>query len=112
MVPRTIYAHWLDPDYLGRIIVPEYCHPTRILQFQTMLKMHAMLGDCVLLSDIQLVESRSLLLCFADPHFRNFIADRFNESFLQLRPRPNHLAGRWINSPIFGGLAAIAKLGA
>jgi len=73
MIERHIYAHWLDPDYLGKHVLPNDQLHERRRQFDAFLKMHAIAGDCMHISDVQLIESRVLLLSFADSGFRLFI---------------------------------------
>ena len=110
MIGRSIYAHWLDPDYLGWRVLPSDQVLDRTRQFQGFLKMHAIAGDCMHISDVQLIESRALLLSFADSGFRGFL-DRHPE-FLCLIGQPDFsLGGRSQRlATISSGLARIYRV--
>lgn len=38
MRPRYIYAHWLDPDYMGKYALPRDQFRRRFVEFETILK--------------------------------------------------------------------------
>ena len=86
MFQRRIYAHWLDPGYLGKQAVPKERLGARIKEFEGMLKMHALSGDVLCISDVQLIESHLLLYLFQDPEFGQFISQ--HPDFLVLVARP------------------------
>jgi hypothetical protein len=88
MKNRSYYAHWLDPDYTGRFALPRYQLPERVAEFETLLKMHAILGDSICINDIQLIESTALLLVFANDGFSRGFLPR-HPDFLKLVARPS-----------------------
>lgn len=83
---RTLYAHWLDPEYLGWRAESVFYLQRRQEKIESLLKMHAVLGNRVLLSDVQLTDSRAILSLFNDISFRRFL-EAFPD-FLSLRSPP------------------------
>lgn len=89
--PPTIYAHWLDG---------EYCHPRsaapsvlrkRRRNIEGILKLRALFGDRISLSDVQLTDSRIVLELFQDPQFQTFV---YREpTFLRLVAAPHEAFG-------------------
>lgn len=80
-----VYAHWLDPEYLG-YRWPDAQVAARRLELLGLLKMRAILGDTLCLSDVQLNDSRLVFELFSDPEFQAFV-ERDRE-FLRLVSRP------------------------
>jgi hypothetical protein len=111
MSGRQIYAHWLDPDYLGKYVIPKRQIDERTREYAGYLKFHAIAGDCILISDVQLVESRALLMSFADKDFQVFLEQ--HPDFLRLKGQSTEQFGAM--SPKLGticnGLARIVALG-
>jgi hypothetical protein len=83
---RTLYAHWLDPEYLTWRARSIFDMRQRQQKIETLLKMHAVIGDCIRLSDVQLTDSLAILTLFNNPDFRQFV-DAFPD-FFSLRSRP------------------------
>jgi len=111
MSERRIYAHWLDPDYLGRYVLPEDRISTRTSEFEGFLKLHALAGDCIHISDVQPIESRVLLHCFADPEFRFFINQHPDFLHLIAQPTDRFAAKSDRLARICKGLARIVEFG-
>ncbi len=111
MIERHIYAHWLDPDYSGPVAIPSDQLEEHRQQFLTFLKMHALAGDCIHISDIQLIESKILMLAFADLEFRRFMKKHPN--FLRLIAQPNDQLGATSErlARVSSGLARISSFG-
>jgi hypothetical protein len=63
-----VYAHWLDPEVLDALD-----HKAGMLQRS--LKVHALLGDSLVLSDVQLIDSPIIFQLFAREDFRQFLRD-------------------------------------
>lgn len=91
MRSRRIYAHWLDPDYLGRRVFSENTLKSRYAVFEGIMKRVALEGDCICISDVQLIESGLLLRLFADKEFRAFVTA--HPGFLRLVARPTDQFG-------------------
>ena len=108
---RKIYAHWLDPDYLGKLVFSPDLRISQRHQFEGFLKMHALIGDCICISDVQLIESSLLLLLFADQGFRTFIAA--HRDFLTLHATPTDRFGAtWPRlKSVCSGMARILGFG-
>src|ERR1039457_1418705 len=111
MRSRRIYAHWMDPDYLGKRIFSGDLLKERRDKFEGILKLHALLGDCICISDVQLIETSLLLLMFADAGFRAFITT--HPDFIELVARPTDKFGaRWDRLKVVGsGMARIIGFG-
>lgn len=85
-----LYAHWLDGEW------QKIAYPITVSQqFMSLhragegwLKLHALFGTRVALSDVQLTDSPILLKLFADPEFREYL--KHDSGFLTLvaYPRP------------------------
>jgi hypothetical protein len=73
--------------------------------------MHALIGDCICISDVQLIESSLLLLLFADQGFRTFIAA--HRDFLTLHATPTDRFGAtWPRlKSVCSGMARILGFG-
>ena len=81
-----VYAHWLDPEFvdaLGR----------DVSMLERSLKVHALRGDTLILSDIQLIDSPIVYRLFARDDFRQFLRDF--PSFMQVVARPSRGNGRY-----------------
>jgi hypothetical protein len=63
-----VYAHWLDPEFLDALD-----HKAGMLERS--LKVHALLGDTLILSDVQLIDSPIVFRLFANEDFRQFLRD-------------------------------------
>lgn len=111
MRSRTIYAHWLDPVYLGARLLGGSVAEQRRLEFEGILKMHAVLGDSMSLSDVQLIESALVLRLFSDPEFRAFTAAHPDFIRLVAKPSPLVETGSERTSSVSSGLARIKDLG-
>lgn len=75
---KRIYAHWLDPELMSHRFPSDLTLDERFNEFQNLLKMHALLGYSVCLSDVQLIDSYTILRLFASPEFKQFLwADPF-----------------------------------
>ena len=81
-----VYAHWLDPEFVGAL-----GDDARMLQRS--LKVHALRGDTLILSDIQLIDSPIIYRLFARDDFRQFLKDF--PGFMQVIARPSHGNGRY-----------------
>lgn len=81
-----VYLHWLDGG-LNRAL------PARQESLQRSLKLHALLGDTPVLSDIQLTDSPMVGRLFADHNFRRFLAD--NPEFMEVVAEPGEGTGRF-----------------
>lgn len=84
---RTTYAHWLDPEYTS-FRWPETFVKTRLRYIVEVLKLHAILGDTIFVSDVQVTDSRALLELFCDTEFV-----RTAPRFLRLVARPTDALG-------------------
>src|ERR1700759_681614 len=111
MIACRLYAHWLDPDYCGKHVVPSAPIVEQQTRFNALLKMHALAGDCIHVSDVQLIESRVLLLNFHDPGFRRFL--KKHPDFLRLIAQPTDDLGAKSErlARICSGLARISRFG-
>jgi len=73
--PNRLYAHWLDGEWL------RIAHPIsvegRSLTVQGVaegaLKLHALFGTRIALSDVQLTDSPVVVRLFANPDFREYL---------------------------------------
>ena len=83
----------------------------RRLEFEGILKMHAVLGDSMSLSDVQLIESALVLRLFSDPEFRAFTAAHPDFIRLVAKPSPLVETGSERTSSVSSGLARIKDLG-
>jgi hypothetical protein len=110
-VSRHIYAHWLDPDYLGEHAVPPNFRDQRLKQFEGMLKMHALVGDSIDISDVQLIASPLILSLFQDATFVGFI--QTHPDFLRLVAAPRNELGAVTDrlGRVESGLVRIWELG-
>ena len=70
-----IYSHWLDGCYVRALT-------NGLAPVERSLKLHALLGDTLVLSDVQLIDSPIVSRLFADNQFRAFLAG--NPNFLEL----------------------------
>ena len=81
-----VYAHWLDPEFvdaLGR----------DVSMLERSLKVHALRGDTLILSDIQLIDSPIVYRLFARDDFRQFLRDF--PGFMQVVAQPSQGDGRY-----------------
>jgi hypothetical protein len=95
-----VYAHWLDPEFRNAL-------DGRVAMLERSLKVHALLGDTLVLSDIQLIDSPIVYRLFVKPEFRQFLRD-FPE-FMQVVAQPRHGSGRY--SIVTQGLERTARPG-
>lgn len=86
MSQRRFYAHWLDGEIMHPRCVVRSELVSRWRKIVGLLKMHAIFGDCICLSDVQLIDSRVLLWLFSQADFRIFLEQ--NPSFFRLVGRP------------------------
>jgi hypothetical protein len=63
-------------------------HRRRILQIESIVKLHALFGDTIRISDVQLIESMPLLGLFMQTEFCDFIKGEEGGEFLTLWARP------------------------
>jgi hypothetical protein len=63
-----VYAHWLDGGFVAAL-------DGRVGMLERSLKVHALLGDTLVLSDIQLIDSPLIYQLFAKEDFRQFLRD-------------------------------------
>jgi hypothetical protein len=85
MEGRRTYAHWLDPEYFAYRWLNSHL-ACRRFELLGLLKMRAILGDTLCISDVQLIDSRLIFELFSDAQFRAFV-DR-DLDFLRLVSRP------------------------
>jgi hypothetical protein len=85
---RALYAHWLDPEYLTWRAAQVFNMQHRLEKIESLLKMHAVLGDCLRLSDVQLTDSLAILSLFSGEQFRQFV--EAYPDFLSLKGHPSH----------------------
>lgn len=76
-----VYAHWLDPEF------PEALNH-EVGMLERSLKVHALLGDTLVLSDVQLIDSPVVFRLFAKEGFRQFLRDF--PGFMQVVAQPTH----------------------
>jgi hypothetical protein len=83
-----LYAHWLDGEWQKVAYPVTVAHQYMSLQrtAEGWLKLHALFGTRVALSDIQLTDSPVLPKLFVDPEFRNYV--EYDRSFLTLVAYP------------------------
>ncbi len=70
------YVHWLDGEFIkvtDRIRGPDFVSSSRSLD--RMLKLHALFGNELVVSDVQIMDSRYVLELFLDPEFREFMKE-------------------------------------
>ncbi len=70
---RRIYAHWLDPELMSRRFPSSTTGKERLEEFEDLLKLHALLGYSVCLSDVQLIDSYTILTLFSREDFKTFL---------------------------------------
>ena len=76
------YAQWLDGAFYEVLNgKPGSLTPQQFSQTVGLLKLHALFGTDIVLSDVQLIDSHILLRLFADESFREFL--NAHPSFLQ-----------------------------
>lgn len=68
MQRRTVYAHWLDPEYTS-FRWPDPVVKRRLRYIFEVLKLRAIMGDAIYVSDVQITDSRALLELFCDKEF-------------------------------------------
>jgi hypothetical protein len=78
-VAVRVYAHWLDPEFLDAL---NY----KVAMLERSLKVHALLGNTLVLSDIQLIDSPIVSRLFAKEDFRQFLRDF--PGFMQVVAQP------------------------
>lgn len=86
--PIGLYAHWLDGEWL-KIAYPiavEGRYSTLAEIAQGGLKLHALFGTRVAISDIQLTDSEAIVRAFANPEFRTYL--NADPTFLTLISSP------------------------
>jgi hypothetical protein len=83
---RSFYCHWLDPEYLAIRGARKSVLDQRRQEIVGLLKMKAIFGDRVYLSDVQLNDSRVIFEMFVDKGFRAFL--REHHDFLHLEAVP------------------------
>lgn len=81
-----VYAHWLDGEYCSAL-------DDRVAMLKRSLKVHALLDDTLVLSDIQLIDSPIIYKLFANEAFRQFLRDF--PGFLQVVAQPTAGADRY-----------------
>ncbi len=69
------HPHWLDGCYVRSLT-------NGLAPVERSLKLHALLGDTLVLSDVQLIDSPIVSRLFSDHQFRAFLAR--NPNFLEL----------------------------
>lgn len=74
-----VYAHWLDPEFVDAL-------NRKAGMLERSLKVHALLGDTLVLSDIQLIDSPLIYRLFAKDDFRQFLRDF--PAFMQVVAQP------------------------
>ena len=70
---KRIYAHWLDPELFSFRFPPITPFETRLDETEDLLKLHALFGYSICLSDVQLIDSLIILRLFSREDFRDFI---------------------------------------
>lgn len=85
---RSLYAHWLDAEWL-KVAAPFTVEaPFTSLEdvLESWLKLHALFGTSIRISDIQLIGSKVLLRLFGDVEFRDYL--KSDSDFLSLVAQP------------------------
>jgi hypothetical protein len=85
---HNLYAHWLDGEWL------KIAYPTVVRGYgrtmQTIiegwLKLNALFGNQIVISDVQLTDSPIVINLFANPEFRKYISE--DPQFLRLVAKP------------------------
>lgn len=85
-----LYAHWLDGEYLkvANRLFGGVARTSPASLAEATLKLHALFGTTVVLSDIQLIDSEAVLRLFGNVHFLRFIRQDSNKGFLRLVAQP------------------------
>ena len=86
--PIRLYAHWLDGEWL-KIAYPVLVEgPYHTLHgiAEGALKLHALFGTRIAISDVQLTDSGVMVRLFANPEFRDYL--RHDRGFLTLVAEP------------------------
>lgn len=83
-----LYAHWLDGEWIkvAKAITVEGYGKTLESIAEAALKLLALLGSRVAISDVQLTDSPVVLNLFSDPDFLSYLA--IDQSFLTLVASP------------------------
>lgn len=86
--PTGLYAHWLDGEWLkiAHPITVEGSSGTLADIAEGGLKLHALFGTRIGISDIQLTDSEATLKAFADPEFRDYL--KIDPNFITLISSP------------------------
>lgn len=71
---EALYAHWLDGEFLHPRCGTQDQLDKRRSELEDLLKLHALFGNSLHLSDMQLIDSRLVLELFANPGFFRFIS--------------------------------------
>ena len=81
---RTLYAHWLDGEWLriAHTVLVEDSGSTLYSIAEDALKLHALFGTRLAISDVQLTDSEVVVSLFADREFREYLA--CDRDFLRL----------------------------
>ena len=74
-----VYAHWLDPEFVVAL-------DGKAGMLERSLKVHTLLGDTLVLSDVQLIDSPLIYRLFAKEDFRQFLRDF--PDFMQVVAQP------------------------
>ena len=87
-VPDRLYAHWLDGEWqkIAYPVVVEGSDSSLRDIAEGALKLHALFGTRIGISDVQLSDSEVMLRLFATPEFRKYLAS--DEEFLTLVAHP------------------------
>ncbi|HWG20071.1 MAG TPA: hypothetical protein VG225_06030 [Terracidiphilus sp.] len=93
-----LYAHWLDGEWYKVAAPLEHGRLTRIAEGG--LKLHALFGTRIALSDVQLTDSPMLATLFSNTEFRNYL--QVDRDFLTLVSKPQDSAHRRFSSAISG----------
>lgn len=92
MIPKTgrLYAHWLDSEWnkIAHSVTIEGQAPYHTLQSMAegALKLHALFGTKLAISDVQLTDSMVVVRLFANPEFRDYL--HLDKEFLTLVALP------------------------
>ncbi|WP_126900578.1 hypothetical protein [Streptomyces sp. WAC 01325] len=80
-----LYAHWLDGEYVRLKTLDSEVSP--VGEAERLLKFHALFGNTVTLSDVQLIDSHVVLNLFSEEGFVRYLKD--HKDFLEIAARPD-----------------------
>ncbi|MFD3502407.1 hypothetical protein [Streptomyces sp. NPDC058678] len=80
-----LYAHWLDGEYVRLKTLDSGVSP--LGEVERLLKFHALFGNTITLSDVQLIDSHAVLDLFGKESFVRYLKD--HKDFLEIAARPD-----------------------